>query len=285
MNAKNNDIETRKKLDRAIEDGNMEEIKNIMESIPDCEPEIDVREFTAKIKNKCAGEVNTMKKRISVKAAAVVAAVVAVTGVSVGAATLLQQFTFMKDDNYVTVTSNGELSKEEAEKLADDAVNENAVPDDTNTAKMDVFETVEDAEKEYDMDVIMPDKMHELKLSEVTGTKMYAGENSSVSTIWATYGDTNEKAFALTVTRNDFSDADDVTHISGSDAEGAGDKFVSEQGYTFDKLSDTDEESGKTAEIMTANVGQYEYAMVFLGFDESEMEDIVNSVDLSEYAK
>ena len=191
----------------------------------------------------------------------------------------------MKDDNYVTVTSNGELSKEEAEKLADDAVNENAVPDDTNTAKMDVFETVEDAEKEYDMDVIMPDKMPELKLSEVTGTKMYAGENSSVSTIWATYGDTNEKAFALTVTRNDFSDADDVTHISGSDAEGAGDKFVSEQGYTFDKLSDTDEESGKTAEIMTANVGQYEYAMVFLGFDESEMEDIVNSVDLSEYAK
>ena len=97
MNAKNNDIETRKKLDRAIEDENMEEIKSIMESIPDCEPEIDVREFTAKIKNKCAGEVNTMKKRISVKAAAVVAAVVAVTGVSVGAATLLQQFTFMAE--------------------------------------------------------------------------------------------------------------------------------------------------------------------------------------------
>lgn len=285
MNAKNNDIETRKKLDRAIECGNMEEIKSIMESIPDCEPEIDVKEFTAKIKNKCTGEVNTMKKRISVKAAAVVAAVVAVTGVSVGAATLLQQFTFMKDGNYVTVTSNGELSKEEAEKLADDTVNENVVPDDTNTAKMDVFETVEDAEKEYDMDVVIPDKMPELKLSEVTGTKMYAGEDSSVSTIWATYGDTNEKAFALTVTRNDFADADDITNITKSDAEGTGDKFVSEQGYMFDKLRDTDEESGKTAEAMTTNIGQYEYSMVFFGFDESEMEDIVNSVDLSEYAK
>ena len=131
----------------------------------------------------------------------------------------------------------------------------------------------------------MPDKMPALKLSEVTGTKMYAGENSSVSTIWANYGDTNEKAFALTVTRNDFSDADDVTHISESDAYGTGDKFVSEQGYTFERLSDTDEESGKTAEIMTANVGQYEYSMVFFGFDEGEMENIVNSVDLSDYAK
>lgn len=285
MNAKNKDVETRRKLDRAIEAENMEEIKNIIDNIPDCEPEIDVKEFTAKIKNKCTGEVNTMKRKVSVKAAAVVAAVVAVTGVSVGAATLLKQFSFEKDGNYITVTSNDDLSEAEAEKLADDMADGNPVPDDTNTAKAEVYETVEDAEKAYNMDVIMPDKMPELELSEVTGIKTYAGENSSLATIWATYGNTDKKAFALTVTKNDFADSDTVTNITEFDAKGAGEKFVSENGYTFDKLSDADEASGKSAEIMKTNVGEYEYSMVFFGFDESEMEDIVNSLDLSDYEK
>lgn len=286
MNTKNRDIEIRKELDKAIEAGDMEKINNIMQNIPDCQPETNVNDFIDNIRHKCAGEVKTMKKKISTRIAIAAAAIVAVTGVSVSAAALLKQFSFFKDGNYVTVSSNSDLSEEEAKKLAEDAVNDiDVTPNEHNTAKPEVFENIQSAEKTYDMNIIMPEKMPDLKLSDITGSQMYTGENSSISTVWLNYGDFEKggKGFGLTVTRNNFADGDEITSIDSSDAVKDGEEFTSEKGYSFNVLKDSDEESGRTAKIMTANVGEYEYSMVFFGFNDSEINDIVNSVDLSQY--
>ena len=285
MNAKNRDIEIRKELDKAIETGDMEKINNIMQNIPDCHPETDVKDFINNVRHKCAGEVK-MKKKISTRIAIAAAAVLAVTGVSVSAAALLKQFSFFKDGNYVTVSSNSDLSEKEADKLAQDAVNDTDVtPNENNTVKPEAFETIQSAEKAYDMGIVMPEKMPDLKLSDITGSQMYTGENSSSSTIWINYGDFEKggKGFGLTVTRDNFADNDEITSITSSDAVKDGEGFTSEKGYSFNVLKESDEESGRTAKIMTANVGEYEYSMVFFGFNNSEINDIVNSVDLSQY--
>lgn len=285
MNVKNDDINKIKELDRAIEKGDINEIMSIINEIPDNEPETDVKEFSRNIIEKCSREAYTMKSKISRRIAIAAAAIVAVTGVSVGAATILSQFTFFKNGNYVTVTSNENLSREEAEKLADDAVNQNFEPNESNTAVAQEFETIEDAEREYNMKIVLPEKMPELELVDVTGNQMYMGENSSDSTIWINYGDAAEKAFGLTVTKNSIDNKDDVTVISSSDAEKDGEEFVSDKGYKFNVLKDVDEDTGRVARILTANEGEYEYSMVFIGFDENEINTVVNSVDLSQYKK
>lgn len=276
-------MDTLKKLNKAIEAENMEDIENIMKDIPNIEPDIDVREFSNLVKNKCHKEANNMKRKLSMKIFVAVAAVVTITCVSVGAATLLSQFTFFKDGNYVTVTSNENLEEKEAEKLADEVLEEEVKSDETTIAKEDVFNTINEAEEAYNMKVIMPENMPKLNLSELRGTQFYVGDNSNSSTIWATYGDADTKAFGLTVTKNDFNNSDDVTSISKTDAEGSGEKYNSLKGYSFNKLYDRDDTSNRTAEIYTISIGNYEYNMIFFGFDENEIENVVNSVDLKEY--
>lgn len=286
MDAKNRDIELRKELEKAIETGDMEKINNIMNNIPDCQPKTNVNDFIKEVRHNCAGEVKTMKKKISVKIAIAAAAVLAVSGVSVGAATLLKQFTFFKNDQYVTVSSNSDLSEKEADKLAEDTVNNLDVsPNEHNTVKPEVFENIQAAEKAYDMNIIMPEKMPALNLSDITGSQMYTGENSNMSNVWINYGDPekDKKAFGLTVTRNNFADGDKITSISSSDAIKDGEGFTSDKGYSFNILKESDEERGITAKIMTTTVGEYEYSMVFFGFNDNEINDIVNSVDLSQY--
>lgn len=290
MIAKNNDIEIRKKLDTAIKGENIEEIMSILNNIPDCEPEIDVEKFSESVKNKCNTEVKVMKSKISMKIVIAVAAVVAVTGVSVGAATLLKQFSFFKDGSYVTVTSNEDLSEDEASKLADNMVSETNDLRESNTSEEnvvkvdnDTFEDIRAGEIAYNMKVVLPEIMPDLELSEVTGSQMYKGENSSVSTIWAVYGDADKKAFCITTTKNDFDDKDEITSISTSDAKQDGDEFISEKGYKFNVLKDSDESSDRVAKIITTIVGDYEYSLVFYNFDDKEIDNVVNSLDLNEY--
>lgn len=280
---KTKNMEIRKKLDNAIEAENMEEINNVINNIPDCKPKIDVEDFIKNVKQECTEEVKFMKKKLSTKVLIVAAAVVAVTGVSVGASTLLKQFSFFKDGSYVTITSNGDLSEDEADKLAADALNENAEPNESNTVIEEVFDNIQEAENAYNMKVIIPEKMPDLEITDVTGSQYYMGENSSTSNIWVNYGDFDKKAFGLTVIKEDYADEDKITSISYSDAEKDGEEFISDKGIKFNVLKDSDESSGRTAKIMTTNVGKYQYSMVFFGFSDDEISDIVNSADLNEY--
>lgn len=282
MDAKNN-IEIRKSIDKAIENGNIKEIQSIMNNIPDCEPEMPVNDFIKSIKEKCViKEDNNMKSKFSMKVLITVAAVAVIGCVSVGAATVFKSFTFNENGKFVSVTANNDISEDEAARLAKEAANDNVLPNDENTVKPESFKTINEAEKAYDMKIALPDVKPDLSLESVEGSISYISENSSTATIWATYGNIDEKAYGLTVTKKDFKD-EDITDILSTDAEVTGDNFVSDKGYEFDVLNDCDEVSGRTAKIFMTYVGNYEYCIYFTNFDDSEIEGIVNSIDLGEY--
>lgn len=282
MDTKNN-TEIRKSIDRAIEEGNIREIQSIMNNIPDCEPEMPVGDFITKVKEKCViKEDNNMKRKFSMKALITVAAIAVIGCVSVGAATFFKTFTFNENGKFVSVTANSDISEEEAARLAKEAVNDNVMPNDENTVKPESYNTIKDAEEAYNMKIAMPAVKPDLSLESVEGSISYISENSSTATIWATYGNIDEKAYGLTVTKKDFND-DDITDILSTDAETTGDKFVSDKGYEFDVLNEIDETSGRSARIFVTYVGDYEYSIYFVNFDDAEIEDVVNSIDLREY--
>lgn len=282
MDTKNN-IEIRKSIDRAIENGNIKEIQSIINNIPDCEPEMPVNDFIKSIKEKCViKEDYNMKSKFSMKVLIAVAAVAVIGCVSVGAATIFKSFTFNENGKFVSVTTNNDISEEEAAKLAKEAANDNVVPSDENTVEPESFKTIEDAEKAYDMKIALPDVKPDLSLESVEGSIRYIFEDSSTATIWATYGNIDEKAYGLTVTKKDYND-EDITDILSTDAEVTGDKFVSDKGYEFDILNEIDEASDRSAKIFMTYVGNYEYCIYFVNFDDTEIEDVVNSIDLGEY--
>lgn len=282
MDTKNN-TEIRKSIDRAIEEGNIREIQSIMNNIPDCEPEMPVGDFITKVKEKCViKEDNNMKRKFSMKALITVAAIAVIGCVSVGAATFFKTFTFNENGKFVSVTANSDISEEEAARLAKEAVNDNVMPNDENTVKPESYNTIKDAEEAYNMKIAIPAVKPDLSLESVEGSISYISENSSTATIWATYGNIDEKAYGLTVTKKDFND-DDITDILSTDAETTGDKFVSDKGYEFDVLNEIDETSGRSARIFVTYVGDYEYSIYFVNFDDAEIEDVVNSIDLREY--
>lgn len=280
INAKNNNIKTRKMLDSAVEVENMEEIKRILKDIPDIKPELSYKDFSDSIRHKYPKEENKMKINYKIPMIAAIIAVVA--GATVGASALIKQFTFNINDKYVTVSSNSDISSNEAKKIAEEAYDYEVKPDETNTVEPDRFNSISEAEAKYNMKVIIPEKLPDLELNDVSGSELYISDTSKQSTIWVDYGNINKEAFALTVVRYDYNDSD-ITSITSTDAESKGEHFISERGYEFNVLKDSDEESGKTANIMTANMGEYEYSMVFVGFDKSTIEEIVNSVDLESY--
>lgn len=282
MDTKNN-TEIRKSIDRAIEEGNIREIQSIMNNIPDCEPEMPVGDFITKVKEKCViKEDNNMKRKFSMKALITVAAIAVIGCVSVGAATFFKTFTFNENGKFVSVTANSDISEEEAARLAKEAVNDNVMPNDENTVKPESYNTIKDAEEAYNMKIAIPAVKPDLSLESVEGSISYISENSSTATIWATYGNIDKKAYGLTVTKKDFND-DDITDILSTDAETTGDKFVSDKGYEFDVLNEIDETSGRSARIFVTYVGDYEYSIYFVNFDDAEIEDVVNSIDLREY--
>lgn len=266
-------------LDRAIEKGNIDKVNSILNDINiNDEPDLSLEDLITK----CESEENSMKKRVSSKVLILAASIAVIAAVSVGAATILKQYNFSHNDNYVTVTSNGDLSKDEAKELADDALADNTLPNDNNVVKPDNFKNITEAEKKYDMQVILPKKMPELNLSEVQGSQMYIDSNNMESTIWATYGDVNKKAFGMTVVKYDYKD-NDVTSTLKTDAQSSGESFTSDYGYIFDELKESDESSERTAQIYSTTVGNYNYSMVFMGFDNREIKDIVNSTNLDDY--
>lgn len=275
MDTKNN-IEIRKKVDRLIEEGKIDKVTTILRDVTDCQPSIPVDEFMRNVR-----EDSNMKSKFS-KRILIVAAACAVTSVSVGAATLLKQFTFNENGKFVTVTTNNDISEEEAARLAMEGAIDNVVPSDENTVEPESFSTIEAAEKAYDMKIVLPDVKPALSLESVEGSISYLSENSSTAAIWATYGNIDEKAYGLTVTKKDFND-EDITDILSTDAEVTGDKFVSDKGYEFDVLNEIDETLERSAKIFVTYVGDYEYSIYFVNFDDAEIEDVVNSIDLGEY--
>lgn len=294
MNTKNN-RQLLKNLEIAVKRENSEEIAEILAKLPDVEPPISTEEFIKKIKQTTRKERTHMKIYPTVKTAAAAAAVTALfCATAFAAVEAYKQYTFMKDNTYVTVTSNEELSEEEAEKLADDAVKdfEKAKEDAANysgegetpesVGTYETFETVEEIEEAYNIKIATPTAAPDIALSDITGSVMSYSDAGNETTAWLTYGDPDEKAYFITFTEYSF-EGGAITSVTGADAAPTGETYTSETGFTYDILNDSDEETERTAKIYITGINNRQYAIGFVGFDDAEAETVVNSIDLSLY--
>ncbi len=287
-----------KELDAAIEARDMSAVENGLhelgsgESGPSVMPE-DPKLFAAKI-IKLNEEKNTMKYSRKHIRAAIVAAAVLLMGVTAYAAVTGSLFTFGSGDRYVTVRSNDEMTEQEARDMAKESAEREAAreageaEDDANVIT-DVpeqsFGSVEEAEAGMDMVIPMPANMPDMKLESATGQTIEWGDGSELRSVWLTYADDAGRLFGVTVTRDIIPEgAADSTRYSESDMdEGSLGSYLSKTGVTYNTLTESDETGERTAHIATVALGEYQYALVFYGFDDAERFAVIDSVDLSEY--
>lgn len=273
-----------KKINEYVNKGDTDKINEMLDNF---EPDISFEEpelFADKIKQNVKGDVIDMKKKFKFTKFGVIAAVVAVIScASVSAAYILNTYTVEKDGTLYSVTSDQEIGKDELQNMVDEAADFDksegtAVPEN----EYEKFESIADAEKQYDMKILTPEVLPDLKLESITGLQTVDDEKYGRSTVWLEYGDTEDKAFGITVAKKNLREGE--TSISGAEFDaGTLSEYKSPKGYDFKILNESDEDGSHTAKIAYAAAGKYEYALIFMGFDEAEINKVIDSLDLSEY--
>ncbi len=268
------DIELRRAIDRAIDEGDTEEIERLLSKTPDTE---DMPcDFALSIISRCK-ENKTMKKfrisKIGVIAAAVVLCCVAVCG-----AVVVKHYSIEYGSKYIQVASNKDINEKE---LAEIAKNTAVDTKDIEGGRVMVTDTktyssIEEAENKMGIKAVLPALMPELELDNVEGCVL----NDNRKDMYIVYGSPDAKCFGITLGYEKLEQGESSV-TTGDIDEGSLGSYTSAKGYKFDTLDESG--NGKTDHIYTTHVGDYEYSLVFLDFDEKEMEKIVDSVDLESY--
>lgn len=279
------------KLDEAIDRGDIfdieAELNNLeAEALGKIEAE-DPLLFSAKIK-KTYKEKNGMKLYSKTWKIAVAAALVAAMGVTAYAAGVFNRFSFVsaEGDKYVTVRTTEAITEDQAKEIQIlDATEE--IPEEARGEldRQDLeFDSVEHAESEMGYKMLVPAKMPKMNFDEASGNILAFGDGVEQRTTWLNYSDDNGRVFGVTVVKNLNPNGISVSGYSTNDMdEGSFSVYNSKSGYEFDIFTESDSSGGQTAYIAVTYVGDYEYGLVFMGFDEADRNDIIDSVNLSEY--
>lgn len=231
-----------------------------------------------------------MIKPIKGMRVAIVAAVVLLMGLTVYAANAFNLFSFQQGDKFVTVRTTQSMTEQEAKEyvsenakasVPDDAVRQGDTQDDTQDF---TFDTVQQAEKKLNMNIAMPSALPDMKLDSATGTITNFGVDLKKSILWLNYSDDAGRMFGITAIREIVKPGADITRYTTNDIdEGSLGTYKSKSGVEFTTLTESNETGEKTAHIATTMIGEYEYSLVFFGFDEAERHAIIDSTDLSIY--
>ncbi len=274
-----------RKLENAVNKGDIKEIDKIL---ADFKPDISfdpTEVFAAKIKQKAKGEIVMKKKLNLIKTTVIAGGIAAVSCVSVCAAYTYKNYAFEKNGNFYTITSNKEMENEEYI----DAVNDfeaNEKPDDADIHfvtpdEYDRFESIEEAEKKYNMNICMPSVMPDLALDDITGLQKFYSKGSCASSVWINYGNVGSKEMCIFVEKKDIKDSDDLTLITKDDVdEGTLKEYKSKNGLSFKMFDESKDDKSEIAKVAYISKGSYEYALSFLGFDENEIIKIIDSIDI-----
>ncbi len=214
------------------------------------------------------------------------AAMIAAMALTAYAATTMNLFSFGKGDRYVTVRTTNEMSEDEANTFAD----QNLQPGDQAGATLQAdteeysFDTVAEAAQKLDMVIPIPSAMPEMQLESVHASVTSFGEASESRMVWTQYSDDEGRMFGLTVGREVLG-GDDTTFTASDMDPGSLGSYKSSSGVEFATLTESNDDGSMTAHIATVMIGEYEYSMVFVGFDQGQREAIIDSADLSAYVK
>ena len=262
------DTELRMALDKAIDEGNTEEIDRLIKLTPDV-PEMPENFAYSIIKE---NKENKAMKRFKIGKAGIIAAAVVLSCAAVSGTVLVKHYSAAFGNKYIQVAGKGDIDKEELEDIAkteitdEDIKNGNAIVADTVN-----YATIEDADKELGIKATLPNIMPELEISEISGCIL----NDNRKDMYIVYGN-EDKYFGITIGYEKLNEGE--TSVTSGDIDpGTLDSYTSAKGYRFDAFS----EEGSS--IYTTHIGDYEYSLVFYNFGEKEMKNIVDSADLEDY--
>lgn len=218
---------------------------------------------------------------------AIVAAVVAALGISVYAVSTMNLFSFVSGDKYVTMRTTESMTEDEAKVFVGDKQSE-SIPEDVPVMRAEqeefTFETVEEAGQQLDMTLLLPAALPEMKLDSATGQIVHFGDNMENRYCWLIYSDAQERIFGLTVVREIVAEGVPVTGYTTHDMDdGSLGSYKSKSGAEYTTLTESNDTGDMTAHIATTAIGEYEYSLVFVGFNEAEQHAIIDSADLSIY--
>lgn len=271
-------------LDQAIEKMDMSEIENILEKLEANEPVSscieDSKLFAKRIIKRETKRSDSMNKNYKKIASLLVGIGILGGGITAYATGVLNHFTFFNKDNTQIVSSDQNLTKQEAKKLAKEA--HESFDDDTQKLKAEqstqVFHTLKDVKKSIDVTIVIPsfipnDFVMDNDITANTTTFREDGVQHVVYTTYSSQGNENRR-FGITVSQEKWNTSH--TSITQTDAVYS-DTYTTKLGDTFTLFK---EDEGVIAQILFNDT---EYSLVFLGVDEEEIHQILDSVDLSIY--
>lgn len=281
-----------RELDMAIDSMTLDEINQSMEELSATDPHTiaaeDATHFAARIQklNKEHIHMNTSKKTATI---AIIAAVITALGVTTYATGMWNVFSFASGDKFVNVRTTEQLTEQEAKALASDSTTDNSeVPEGALTPETEkfTFDSVEQASQQLDMKIPMPSAMPKMALQDATAEAVVYGDHGQSKTAWLNYSDEQGRLMGITVSREIVAKGGSLTGVTTTDMDkGSIGSYKSKSGIPFTLFTESDESGQRTAHIATTMQGEYTYSLVFFGFDESQRQAIIDSVDLSVLAK
>ena len=276
--------EIKKTLDQAIDEMDIEQIEKSLaklsaeNSLPFM-PE-DSKLFAKRIITQNRKDYHNMKKNYKKLGTLTASALlVIVLGTSAAYATgLLNQFTFFNKETTVVVKSNQTLSEKEAKELAKTAASEYGKPQDPEATVLEAtpkdFSSLAEVQKAFGTNIVLPSYIpSDFEMDKTIHTETLSENNFN---IYATYTskENSKRLFGVSVIQRVLDE--DSTSISITDSVYK-DKYTSPAGTTYTLF---DENGGIIAQ---AKLGDIEYNLCFMGLDEKEMHQIIDSTDLTAY--
>lgn len=216
------------------------------------------------------------------------AALAAALGVTVYAAVNLHLLSFPSGTRYVTtMRTNQAMTEQEAQALVQDDLRERSDAPNGNSAVLppqQSFQSVKEAEAAMDMTLILPSAMPEMKLDSIEGQSFYNEAGYQNNTVRIVCSDPGGRMLGVTTKREVIPEGTPLTSYTLHEFdEGSEGSYRSKSGITFTTLTESDSTGERTAQIATVLLGEYEYSLVFVGFEPQEWQKIVDSTDLSPY--
>lgn len=282
-------VNTLKKIDAAIDAMDESELNAGLEVLANLVPESisaeDAKLFAARIQKINKGK-TIMRKPINSIRIAIVAAVVLAMGITAYATGVLNIFSFQQDDKFVTFRTTENMTEQDAKDFVGEDVGASVSPEAVMQANTEdfTFESVEQAAEKLEIAAPIPSAMPEMKLDSADGTITNFGDNLQMRTLWLNYSDDTGRMFGITIVREIMKPGSSVTGYTTTDIDdGSLSKYKSKSGIEYTTLTESDDTGEKIAHIATTVIGEYEYSLIFLGFDEAERQAIIDSADLSVY--
>lgn len=287
-----------KEMEKAIDDMDMAAFDRGLDMLSSLETQNIVAEepriFSARVQKLCQEDIQMESKpswsRKKTRFIAVIAVASALLmGASVYAANNLNLFSFLSDDKYVTIRTTEDITEDEAKARAESDDTAPSAPENAVTPEQTEyqFESVEQARETMDMEIPFPADLPAMRFESGQGLSLALDtDGSEKRMVWLTYADDQQRMFGITVSRALFKPGVPHSSITTSDADPSSmGTYHSKSGFAYNTITESDDSGEKTAHIATTMIGEYDYALVFVGFEQAEREAIIDSVDLSGYQK